>query len=266
MLQTLASLSTVSDAIGGTPEDAARLTRFIAAASRTVYAIIQRPYLFRRTYRDVYDGAGRERQVLRNWPVLSVASLEVSGVEVPAAAAYGQAGFRLEPWDGFSPGNPQSLTLSGHAFHRGLANVSVTYDAGYAVLDESQTVPAGDFRLTALAHYGTWAVDDGVTCVDGTSLTRVTGSPGQGQYTSAAGVYTFNPADAGRQVLLSYSFVPPDIEQAVIELVSAMWDTDIGGNIKLMKAGDATIERFGPSVVSQDVLTLLQPYKSVLGV
>ena len=268
MQKHLASITNATTALGLTSADKAKVTRLIGSASRMVYSVILRPYLFRHTYSDVYDGTGRERMVLRNWPVLSVDSLLVSGVPVPIAEGFGESGYRLDHWDGFPPGTPQSLTLSGYSFCRGLTNVSVTYTAGYAVSNEAHTVSsAANYTVSAGSPFGTWAVDDGVAYADGSGLlTPVTASPAQGQYIVADGSYTFNSTDAGKPVLLSYSFIPADIEEAVIDIARALLDTDLTGNIKTLKAGDATIERFGPSQISKDALSLLQPYKSVLGI
>lgn len=267
MQKRLASLDNVLAALGLTTADTAKATRLADAASRVVSGVIQRPYLFRHSYRDVYDGAGRDRQMLRNWPVLSVDSLNVGQLAIPAAAAYGQAGYRLEPWDGFPPGGPQSLTLNGYSFSRGSGNVAVAYAAGYAVLAEPHTVPsADDHSVTADEPLGTWAVDDGVAYANGEPLAKVTNGPAQGQYAVTNGKYTFNAADASQAVLISYSFIPADIEQAVIAVAAAMIESDLNGNIKSLKAGDATIERFSASAVSQDVLAMLQPYKSVIAV
>lgn len=267
MRANLASFSNVSAALGGVSDaDAPRVKRMIGMASSVVHSVLQRPNLFRHTYSDLYDGAGRERQMLRQWPALSVESLTVAGVSIAPAAGYGQAGYRLEPWDGFPPGGPQSLILSGSAFFRGRGNVAVTYTAGYAVEGEAHLVPSTPgYDVTANAPCGSWAVDHGVTYGDGASLVKVAQSPAQGQYSVSEGVYSFNAADAGQPVRLSYSFIPAEIEQAVIDIVVSSSEFDAGGNIKLMKAGDATLERFSPSALSRDTMALLQPYKSVVG-
>jgi Putative phage tail protein len=46
--------------------------------------------------------------------------------------------------------------------------------------------------------------DVGVTYIVGVPLAKVSGSPTAGQYTAAGGVYTFNSAQSGAQVLVSY--------------------------------------------------------------
>ena len=63
----------------------------------------------------------------------------------------------------------------------------------------------------------------------------------------------------------SQSNLPTDIKQAVANIVRAAIDSPFfGGNIKVMKAGDATLERFSASSIDKDTQALLQPYKTLL--
>ena len=121
MQNNLTTLANVNAWLGNTTtDDNALLTRLIASASRGIHAYLQkRPNLFQHTYSEVYDGPGRQRQMLRQWPVLSIRSLAVGTQTITASAAYGQVGYALEPWDGYPPGSPQALNLFGYAFYRG---------------------------------------------------------------------------------------------------------------------------------------------------
>lgn len=58
--------------------------------------------------------------------------------------------------------------------------------------------------------------------------------------------------------------LPPDIKQAVANIVRAAIDSPFGGNIKSMKAGDAALERFTASSIDRDTQALLQPYRALL--
>lgn len=53
---------------------------------------------------------------------------------------------------------------------------------------------------------GTWTVDLGVRDANGVPYTRVASAPATGQYSVAAGVYTFAAADVGKQVFISYQY------------------------------------------------------------
>jgi hypothetical protein len=58
--------------------------------------------------------------------------------------------------------------------------------------------------------------------------------------------------------------LPTDIKQAVANIVRQAIDNPISGNIKTLKAGDATIQRFGASALDDDTKALLQPYRTLL--
>jgi hypothetical protein len=75
-------------------------------------------------------------------------------------------------------------------------------------LDESGTVPspAGPYTVTA-ANSATWIADLGV--IDnstGNLMQKVASAPTTGQYSVAAGVYTFAAADAAKPVKLNYQY------------------------------------------------------------
>jgi Phage gp6-like head-tail connector protein len=218
----LTTLQNVSTWLGlSTPTDNQLLERLISQASRVILAYLQRPNIFQQTYTDTLDGSGSERQFLPAWPVLSVSSLAIGTHAVAASPSYGQVGYTLHAWNGFPPGNPQWIDVFGLRFHSGTSNIAVTYTAGYAVQNEPQTVPSTpSYQVTVNAPYGNWAVDQGVTYANGTALTAVTNSPSVGQYSVTAGTYSFNSGDAGASILISYSYVPFDIEQVCIELVA----------------------------------------------
>lgn len=57
--------------------------------------------------------------------------------------------------------------------------------------------------------------------------------------------------------------LPADIKQAVANIVRSAIDMPFSSNMKLLKAGDSTMERFSPSVLDADTRALLQPYKLV---
>ena len=259
----LTTLDNVKAWLGSeTTTDDLLLNRLIQQVSRFILSYLQRPSLFLQTYRDVYDGSGSSRIMLRQWPVLSVSSLTVGAQSISAAASFGQPGYAVSPWDGMPPGPPQSLDLNGYVFCRGIGNVAVEYDAGYAVQAEPQTVPAiSNYSLAVDQPSGMWADDQGVTYADGTPMTAVTGDPSTGQYkVIGGGVYQFAAADAGAAVLISYSFVPSDIEEACAELVGYWYSkrTRIGLVSKAM-AGETTT--FSQKDMPDSVKAVLNPYR-----
>jgi hypothetical protein len=68
--------------------------------------------------------------------------------------------------------------------------------------NEPWTVPAtpGPYTVT-VEQAGLWTSDAGIP-----GLTLVSGAPGPNQYAAAAGVYTFNAAQQGAAVLISYNY------------------------------------------------------------
>lgn len=84
-----------------------------------------------------------------------------------------------------------------------------TVDAGNELLqvfNEAGTVPAMTTYTITAVNGADFAMDLGVYyAADATPLRQVAATPGPGEYTvSAAGVYTFNAADASAPVLLNY--------------------------------------------------------------
>ena len=107
--------------------------------------------------------------------------------------------------------------------------VTVGYAAGYETQSEAWTVPTTPYQVQVLAPDGNWQADAGVVYASsGTALTRVASAPAQGQYaliaatnSVAPGGYQFAAADAGQAVLISYAYVPFDLEEAALRLVTS---------------------------------------------
>lgn len=69
---------------------------------------------------------------------------------------------------------------------------------------EPGMVPATTTYIVTTANSADWTTDLGVMKTNGTVMTRVASGPAAGQYSVAAGVYTFAAADANAAVLISY--------------------------------------------------------------
>ena len=68
-------------------------------------------------------------------------------------------------------------------------------------------IPATPYAITpTVPSTGTWAYDLGVRNANGVPMTRVAATPTTGQYSVAAGVYTFAAADTGLQMFISYQY------------------------------------------------------------
>jgi hypothetical protein len=192
-----------------------------------------------------------------------VSSVMVDGCSIPAATTPIGCGYVVDAWDGFPPGRQQTVSLRGHSFRRGLSNIAISYIAGFVIQGEPQSVPnSGSYAITVNQPNGPWAVDQGVTYANGTSLLAVGSAPAQGQYSVAAGVYTFNAADAGAPVLISYSYIPADIEQAAMEMVGERYNYKSRIGVVSKSLGGQETMAYSQKDMSDFVSTLLVPYRS----
>ena len=119
----LTTLANVKSWLGvSSTDDDAQLTRLITAASDFVANYCSRTFASTVMSDRKYHGNGNSTLVLRNWPIISIQSLAIDGVTVdPANYSF---------YD-------RMICLSQGVFNRGLANVSVSYTAGYT------TIPLG---------------------------------------------------------------------------------------------------------------------------
>ncbi|HTT84960.1 MAG TPA: hypothetical protein VMF67_15900 [Rhizomicrobium sp.] len=271
-LYDLCQLADVKAWLGRTDTNSdAVLAALITRTSRQIYSYLQRSLILPRTVAEVRDGTGGSTMVLRQWPVISVASLTIGNLVIPERASVCSAGWAIESWDGTPPGRAQTLSLAGYAFGLGLPgvldgqNVEIVYQAGYQVSAEPQTI--ADASATALAPYGAWASDMGVTYADGTALVAVTGPPAVGQYQLTPGQpgnYTFNAGDDGASILISYGFIPADLADACIELVSERFKyAQRIGETSHSLGGNETVS-FNTARFTPVIAALLQPYRNVV--
>jgi hypothetical protein len=249
------------------PNDAT-LAALVTAASRSIYALLSRPKLLPSSYVETID-LETSRVTLRHWPVIQVTSVTSRGMVVPPdenADLEASVGYALQPVDGVPPGRPQALDLFGHHYRPGRQSLVVSYSAGYAVQNETQTVPvAAPLQLSAFSPYGPWASTLSVTyTVTGAPLTLVSSSPGVGQYTASAGAYGFSAADAGQSISLSYGYVPQDVAQAALELAAERFRAAERIGLRSKSIGGQETIAYDTSAMSAPIQAMLQPYKRTI--
>lgn len=93
----------------------------VSAASEAVKSWLSRDILSQ-PYTRIFHGHGGYDLVMPEYPVTAVSSVAIDGISVPAAAAYGQPGYRFDE---------NQVWLTGYRFTKGFGNVSVTWQAGY---------------------------------------------------------------------------------------------------------------------------------------
>lgn len=83
------------------------------------------------------------------------------------------------------------------------------------------TIPATPFTITpTVPSSGTWAADLGVRNASGLPMTRVASAPASGQYSVAAGVYTFAAADTGLKVFINYQYTATSTSATKLNVVN----------------------------------------------
>lgn len=95
------------------------------------------------------------------------------------------------------------VSINSLVFGQTMTNglVSDFYDVAGSV------IPATPFTVTpVIPNSGTFSYDLGVRDANGVPMTRVASAPTTGQYSVAAGVYTFAAADVAKQVFISYQY------------------------------------------------------------
>jgi hypothetical protein len=82
-------------------------------------------------------------------------------------------------------------------------------------------IPSTPYTVTVVPpSSGTWVRDLGVVDSNGLAYTRVASAPTTGQYSVAAGVYTFAAADTTKQVFISYTYTATSTNAKVLSLTN----------------------------------------------
>lgn len=105
-----------------------------------------------------------------------------------------------------------ALTVSSLFFGQTLVNASLD---SYRFDVTGATIPLTPFQITpTVPNSGTWAGDCGVRDSNGRPMTKVASAPATGQYSVAAGVYTFAAADTGKLVFISFRYTATSVTTA----------------------------------------------------
>ena len=281
-----------------TSTDDSLLNNLIGEAAQMIMNYLSRANLNLTTVTETHSGRGERKLRLRNWPVISVNSLSISGVTIPASTGptiYGYAleavyggpagraqdvgvigGIALAPGVGlngynaaFTPGEGFVSGWGGGPFLRGTNNIICGYTYGYCVQNEPWTIPASN-QVTPAGPNGPWSVDNGVSFANGGSLTPqpVGTSLTTGQYippnlngASPQTYYQFAAADSGKGILLNYSYVPADLEQACIELVAERYTYKKRIGQKSQSLGGQETTAYDNSALTDAIKQRLFPYK-----
>ena len=101
----------------------------------------------------------------------------------------------------------KSARISGLVMASLYYGISLTSGQTSTAVGEAGTVPASSSYTIPVTNSTEWTQDQGVVyAATGLPLTRVTSVSAKGQYSVAAGVYTFDSVDASAKVLISYNY------------------------------------------------------------
>lgn len=130
---------------------------------------------------------------------LSFTTKELYGqYQFPVAIGRGQ---------GKMTGKAKMAQISGLAFNNLFFGQSLTPGQLATAFGEAHAVPAVTPFTVSVTNVGDFVDDYGVLYATmGLPLTKVASAPVQGQYSVAAGVYSFAAADAGAAILVSYTY------------------------------------------------------------
>jgi hypothetical protein len=137
---------------------------------------------------------------------------------VELKALYGQFNYPISIGAGTikTAGKAKAARVSGLAMASLYYGVTPVAGQVASSIGEGGVVPSSTAYIVTAANSTTWTQDQGVVyAATALPLTRVASSPTTGQYSVAAGVYTFASADAGKAVLLSYNYTIPSIGYTV---------------------------------------------------
>ena len=256
----LTSVATIKSWLNvSTANDDAVISRLVSAVSQYIQSWLNRTFLVQ-TQTEVRNGTGTKIMVFGDYPVVAVQSVVIDGVAIPASSDGVSAGYT---WDA------RTLYLIGYNFRMANSNVRIAYTYGYQKNKEAAVVPAGA-QLAATSLLLPWAADGSVNYANGgAALAAVPTVPTAGQYqvmvVSGVPTYVFNAADAGRSIEITYSYVPPEIEQACIELVGLRYRerSRIGENSKSV---GGEVVSFSTKDMTDSVKTILNNYRRVISV
>lgn len=265
----LTSLERVKSWLGiSSSDDDVLLSTIISASSRFVYRLIDIDTVAVTSYVERRDGYGNYWIRPLSWPLLSVDYIQYGGFNLTAQATGNP------PSNGYTitaPAyGPARLAVHGYpGFPKGKDLIVISYSAGFLEEDEPHTIPATVIPPAIQPPYVAvtdllWAGNVSVKTSLGVEMTQVQGSPGDGQYSvSSEGLYTFNAAQNGQVVLISYSYVPNDLAQATTELVGGTYKSKDQINLQSKSLGGQETVSYFQNELTPNIKMLLQPFMRV---
>lgn len=261
MTERLTTLAAVKQWLNiSTTDSDALLIQSIDAASQFILDYLGWDSFQRTAYVQNFRGYGNPDVLLKFWPILSVASVYTHGVGVqPSVVNNGMPGSGFTISD--RRNGQQFISLYGYSFGNGSPG-QVSYEAGF---ETTQTMVIPDdtpWQLTP-TNKGTWSNDLGVL-IDGVAGILVAENPTTGQYAvDEWGVYTFAEADAGKTVIIAYSYTPAAVSFAAMEIVGLWFKRRDRIGIQSKTLGGQETITYTNEDMNSGARAMLQPFKNV---
>lgn len=216
-----------------TAEDDA-LQLLAASVNADFLTSINRNSVLINPYTEIRDGNGKDRIVLRQFPVVNVNFVQMGAYVVPPYNPFAttntiQTGFtgqNLVTSAGYV-NDQYTVSLQGSRFPRGRMNVKFQYSGGFGnFFTLVVPVPVTPFQITVppvtSGNSYNGFVDLGVQYASSLALFSAVTTPtlaGQYSVNPLTGVYTFSAADQGASVIIDWGLqvAPYDITQACTE-------------------------------------------------
>lgn len=220
MTERLTTLAAVKEWLNITTNGSDELLiRSIDAASQFILNYLGWETFQRNSYIQNFRGYGKAETLLKFWPILSVESVFTHGIAVqPSVVTNGLPGSGYTVSD--RRNGQQAIQLYGYNFGNG-SPCQISYEAGFETTQTMVIPSETPWQLTP-TNKGVWSADLGVL-INGIEGVLVIGTPTTGQYAvDEWGTYTFAEADAGKTVVIAYSYTPAAVSQAAMEIVG-LW-------------------------------------------
>lgn len=187
---------------------------FVPERVRDQFNIAQDPYPYQ-------TPGGFGEIVLSRWPVLSISSVTQTLSATSTLELVPESQYRLDPVNGaLLRLNPYTAVgMNWEALP-----LTAVYLGGCGALTvEAHSVPASAPYVVTVDQAAAFGCDGGVALAAGGDLALVSGTPAAGQYACAAGAYTFNAADAGKAMVMTYAVkaIPVDLVAVALRLITA---------------------------------------------
>ena len=167
-------------------------------------------------------------------------------VATSTKALYGQYNFPVAIGSGTRKmtGKAKLARISGQALGSLFFGVTPSVGATQTQFGEATSVPSSSPYTYTTSLHTTFVADQGVVyAASALPLKQVASSPTTGQYSVAAGVYTFAAGDAGAAVLISYTFTVASSGES-IAVASALIGPSITFSANLFASDPTTGKQF----------------------